>query len=382
MSAPYGRAEEERRKFTGIWMPACLWLLEGVSLEAKVILAEIDSLSTGERPGHSARWCWAENARFERLLERCERTVRRAIEELTDRGLVVVEFDPAPGVAGGKKRFMRIAGTDLSETIKQHLHNRRKEGARLGQICPNSADKSVRTSTPDVRTDLSEPPGHSLDSENTCTAEQQQQQLRAYAREAEGSPGCRGSAADVWPDEKAASCFPPGWEMTGEPARGEKAAGKAAAAALDIKPASDLFSAQPEGTTEASLTAGLIETLCAWEMPEEVARRLVSVHGPEAVRYWVDRADGKERPAGFVRKMLSSGAARASPPEGTQRTAHGAQRDPDQQAEALYRKTREEAKRRFEGRPPTEEEWRSAMTSLAAVLPGAQVELERRGLLG
>jgi hypothetical protein len=113
-------------------------------------------------------------------------------------------------------------------------------------------------------------------------------------------------------------------------------------------------------------------------MPEEVARGLVATYGPEAVRYWVDRADGKERPAGFVRKMLSSGAARASPsPPSAERRAPSA----DAQAQALYEKTKAENRARKEGGPTTEEAWGQAMTSLAAALPGAGEELRRRGLL-
>jgi hypothetical protein len=237
--------------------------------------------------------------------------------------------------------------------------------------------------TPDPSPVSGDPPLRKPETPETAfpeTSVQETAAARDMVHEGSGRLGCRGSAADVWPDEKAAAGFPPGWEMTGAPASRENAAGKAAAAALDIKSAPDLLPAEPEGTRAASLTAGLIETLCAWEMPEEVAAGLVAVHGPEAVRYWVDRADGKERPAGFVRKMLSTGAARASP--SPQRAESREQRaDPDAQAQALYERTKAEARARQEGGPTTEEAWGQAMTSLAAMLPGAAADLERRGLL-
>jgi hypothetical protein len=122
----------------------------------------------------------------------------------------------------------------------------------------------------------------------------------------------------------------------------------------------------------------LEQSLLAVGMDRAVAKRLIREYDTGPVLYWLVRAEGKSNPSGFIRAMLTKNAPRASPPP--ERAESGEQRA-DRQAQALYERTKAESRARKEGRPPTEEEFGSAMSSLAACLPGAREEMARRGLL-
>jgi hypothetical protein len=167
--------------------------------------------------------------------------------------------------------------------------------------------------------------------------------------------------------------------MTGAPARREKAALKAAAAALDIKPASDLMEAMEAGDTVGCSGYEVEQSLIALGMEAGVARGLLKRFEVPVVLYWILRAEGKSNPSGFIRRMLESGAARG--PSQPRAFGRAPSADPDAQAQALYEQTKAESRARKEGGPTTDEAWAGAMTSLAQRAPWARAELERRTLL-
>jgi hypothetical protein len=148
---------------------------------------------------------------------------------------------------------------------------------------------------------------------------------------------------------------------------------------LDIKSASDLLEAMEAGDTAGCSGYECEQSLIALGMEAGVARGLLKRFEAPAVLYWILRAEGKSNPSGFIRRMLESGAARASP--APTKSQEPRAKSADAQAEALYERTKAESRARKEGGPTTEEAWGQAMTSLAAVLPGAGEELRRRGLL-
>lgn len=70
------------RKFNGIWIPASLWLTQGLSPNLKVLLVEIDSLDNGERG------CFASNGYFANFLQVSESQASRLINTLVKKGLI------------------------------------------------------------------------------------------------------------------------------------------------------------------------------------------------------------------------------------------------------------------------------------------------------
>lgn len=79
------------RKFNGIWIPASLWLAEGLSPNLKVLLVEIDSLDNGERG------CFASNAYFANFLQVSESQASRLINTLVKKGLISSELIKSKG---------------------------------------------------------------------------------------------------------------------------------------------------------------------------------------------------------------------------------------------------------------------------------------------
>jgi DNA-binding MarR family transcriptional regulator len=353
-----GRCYDRRlpRGFTGIWTPGRMYLCRELSRPQMDLLVEIDALSTDEED----RGCWACDRYLGRFLGMHSHHVGKLVLALVEAGFLTRQVVEDASQPGGRCRFLKLTRKALDLWLP--LDAREKSAPEREPEAPDEVPASCGDAgvpgPPSASCGGGVPascPPMSIRKTEELYEEKQQQQYLEYM----------GDRASLDPDEKAAG----------------KTAGKAAAACLDIKSASDRLSAEAAGETDPSLAAGLIETLRAWEMPEEIARGLVATHGPEAVRYWVDRADGTKRPAGFVRKMLSSGAPRASPAGSAKHEARSAKRDADAEAQAWHERTRAESRARWEGRPPTEDEWGQAMTSLAAMLAGAQAELERRGLL-
>lgn len=71
------------RRFKGIWISSEIWLNSDLSILEKVILAEIDSLSSPEQG------CFASNAYFAEFFGVSERRIRQVITKLVDDGFVI-----------------------------------------------------------------------------------------------------------------------------------------------------------------------------------------------------------------------------------------------------------------------------------------------------
>lgn len=93
------------RKFNGIWIPASLWLSEGLSPNLKVLLVEIDSLDNGERG------CFASNAYFANFLQVSESQASRLINTLVKKGLINSELIKSKG-RNNERRLHVIAPID------------------------------------------------------------------------------------------------------------------------------------------------------------------------------------------------------------------------------------------------------------------------------
>ena len=68
-----------KRKIKGIWIPVEIWEHQEISLQEKVFLAEIDSLS-------GDKGCWANNRYFSEFFQLSTRRVSDIINSLVKKG--------------------------------------------------------------------------------------------------------------------------------------------------------------------------------------------------------------------------------------------------------------------------------------------------------
>ena len=82
------------RDFKGIWIPKEIWLATDLTTFEKLLLAEIDSLSTEDN-------CFASNEYFANFFDCQPNTITRGISKLKELGYVSeVGFD-------GRKRYLK-----------------------------------------------------------------------------------------------------------------------------------------------------------------------------------------------------------------------------------------------------------------------------------
>lgn len=74
-----------KRAFKGIWIPSDIWLSTELSMQEKIMLAEISSLDTEEG-------CYASNAYFAEFFGLSKNRVSVIINELADKGYLTVEL--------------------------------------------------------------------------------------------------------------------------------------------------------------------------------------------------------------------------------------------------------------------------------------------------
>ena len=85
----------ENRDFKGIWIPKEVWLDKRLNAIEKIILAEIDSLDSGERG------CWASNKYIADFCQCSESKVSKSITKLIELGYIFLQsFD-------GRQRELR-----------------------------------------------------------------------------------------------------------------------------------------------------------------------------------------------------------------------------------------------------------------------------------
>ena len=121
--------EVHSRNFKGIWIPASLWLMPGLSANETVLAAEIDSLD-GEFG------CIATNRYFCEFLKiKSEETISRMIKKLKTLGLVYQES------YNGRRRVLR---SRLDEKVKSDLTKKSSQTCRKSQVRLDEKVKSGR----------------------------------------------------------------------------------------------------------------------------------------------------------------------------------------------------------------------------------------------
>ena len=81
----------KNRDFKGIWIPAKIWLDKDLGWVEKVLLVEIDSLSSNGKP------CWATNRYFAEFFGLSERTISRYINGLKSKKMIKITDKTSTG---------------------------------------------------------------------------------------------------------------------------------------------------------------------------------------------------------------------------------------------------------------------------------------------
>jgi DNA-binding transcriptional ArsR family regulator len=88
------------RGFKGVWIPKEIWLDENLTLQEKVLYAEIDSLDNDDG-------CYAGNAHFSRFLGVSKDRVSKLISSLRNKGYITVEMVYKDGTKEIDKRIIK-----------------------------------------------------------------------------------------------------------------------------------------------------------------------------------------------------------------------------------------------------------------------------------
>ena len=89
------------RGFKGIWIPREIWLSKELTINEKVLLAEIDSLDNDEG-------CFASNDYFATFLGLSKERTRKIIASLKDKGYISIELIYKEGTKEVDKRIIRV----------------------------------------------------------------------------------------------------------------------------------------------------------------------------------------------------------------------------------------------------------------------------------
>lgn len=139
------------RKFSGIWIPASLWLAEGLSPNLKVLLVEIDSLDNGERG------CFASNAYFANFLQVSESQASRLINILVKKGLISSELIKSKG-KNNERRLHVLVPIDqvFSDEIQDQIlaiggirKNAEGVSAKMQRGSPQKCGEGIRKNAED-----------------------------------------------------------------------------------------------------------------------------------------------------------------------------------------------------------------------------------------
>lgn len=100
------------RRFKGVWIPADLWLDRALSVIEKVMIAEIDSLSSTDRG------CWATNAHFAKFFDVTGSRASQIISDLARRGYLRVEHQKDGERIIGRSIFLVTPLENLTPPLK------------------------------------------------------------------------------------------------------------------------------------------------------------------------------------------------------------------------------------------------------------------------
>lgn len=141
----------DKRGFKGIWIPREIWLHEGLTMQEKIMLVEIDSLD-------NENGCFAQNKHFADFLGIGERRVQTIIKSLKAKGYLDISFTYKPGTREIERRVMRIASppyprfsTQGGEQNDTTPHEQNDVGV-VNETTPGGEGKCADSNTPPSNT--------------------------------------------------------------------------------------------------------------------------------------------------------------------------------------------------------------------------------------
>lgn len=93
---------EQKRVVKGVWIPIEIWENEHLSIQEKVVLAEIDSFCSRYES------CYASNEHFAKFIGVSTRRIRDILKSLEDKHLIEREVIYKKGTKEIEKRFLRL----------------------------------------------------------------------------------------------------------------------------------------------------------------------------------------------------------------------------------------------------------------------------------
>ncbi len=134
---------EEKRAFKGVWICAAIFLDEKLTPAEKILLAEIDSLTTNDQG------CYASNAHFAKRLGLTESRANHVVARLTREGYIVrVYYDGrishrvvAPELSSNPATSRRLIERNrrLAKNNSSELSRLEDSNSELLEICKRHA---------------------------------------------------------------------------------------------------------------------------------------------------------------------------------------------------------------------------------------------------
>jgi DNA-binding transcriptional ArsR family regulator len=119
-------------------IPANIRYDKEVPPNAKLFYSEITALC------NERGYCWANNEYFTELYDTSDRTIRRWLSVLSERGYITVEYQYKAGTKEILKRYIKLAGSVFSLSEEKSDLGEDKNVRTYGQKCPIGEDKNVR----------------------------------------------------------------------------------------------------------------------------------------------------------------------------------------------------------------------------------------------
>ena len=133
---------EQKRAVKGVWIPIEIWENENLSIQEKVILAEIDSFCSRYES------CYASNEHFAKFIGVSSRRVRDILKSLEDKHLIERKVIYKKGTKEIEKRFLRLPyppGRKLPQGGEENFRTPQEENCLDNNTVTNNTKEGIYT---------------------------------------------------------------------------------------------------------------------------------------------------------------------------------------------------------------------------------------------
>lgn len=106
---------DEKRKYKGLWIPKELLYSPELTVNERLLLAEIESLDSDEHG------CFATNIHFAKRFKLTKKSVSRLINSLAKKGYIKSEVGKVKGKNGGYERSIKIVAENFEKLLKKDV---------------------------------------------------------------------------------------------------------------------------------------------------------------------------------------------------------------------------------------------------------------------